>query len=289
MADARSDALIMQSKPSDPARDFCQWPYRRPHPITADSLRQESILWEAARQADSTGRLTRYLLDAQRVTGRFGIVWGIKWSGSLSFELYFYDYARDLRKIGPKRIRDELPGVFDFPHSADESIPFFMWSTEASADQGYRFANLELYCNGTGGSISGGICYSLSDGFLELKNLYYFFERGKDKNMILERLESSPNIVDCCRLPDFVNPAFAPGEIYVVSQKRRHDGIYLSRVPLRDTIDILERSLFSEELINYLQENFPRFQHHLFDIGLDFVKGSNSLLSVGRVALFGLL
>lgn len=279
----------MLTKPSDPARDFCQWPYQPPHPATAKSLRQESVLWEAARQADGTGELARKLREIQAIAGRFNTVWGIKWSaGILSFELYFYDYAREARGNGPCRMQAQIPDVFTFSNTIDETIPFFMWSTEASSEHGYAFSSPEIYCNGTGGSISGGICYASKGGRLELKNLYYFFESANDVKAITERLEASPNIVSCRRLPDFTVPGMVPGEIYVVSQKRFHDGIYLSRVLLKDTIDLLRKSSFSEALTQHLQKNFSELQHHMFDIGLDFEAGPQGELSIAKVALFGI-
>lgn len=279
----------MLTKPSDPARDFCQWPYRRPKPIRGGSLRQESILWEAARQADSSGEFAGKLREIQSAAGRFTTVWGVKWSaGVLSFELYFYDYAREARRNGPAKMQAQLPEVFAFSNVIDESIPFFMWSTEASREDGYEFSSPEIYCSGTGGSISGGICYASAAGRLELKNLYYFFERSGDVDAIIERLEASPKIIRSNRLPGFALPGSAPGEIYVVSQKRFHDGIYLSRLTVKETISILRQCKFSEGVTRYLEQHHLALEHHLFDIGLDFEEDAQSGLKVTKSALFGI-
>ena len=89
--------------------DFCLWPYE---PLThaAGKRPYSDLLRESFELAPRPDRLQGLLKRVQDALGPQATVWGIKWDGqALSWELYFYDYARLERSVSIERLRAVLP------------------------------------------------------------------------------------------------------------------------------------------------------------------------------------
>jgi hypothetical protein len=275
-------------KPSDPARDFCQWPYPRPQSPVIGAWRQEKILFDFLQHINSHGGLTETLRRIQMVNGRFNTVWGLKSDGKkYSLELYFYDYARRLRRCDPEEVLraaqvKTLPGLFP-----DKRIDYFMWSIELDLFSDDPADELDIYCNGSGGTVSGGICYALSQNQLELKNLYFFFHSRPDRQEILEQLSAQPYGVALTDYPERLLPGALCEDIYVVALKRRHASIYFSRAPLQSCVKAMQDWSLLTDLACYLELHVTKYEHHLFDIGFDYGI-ENEAVNVSRMAIFGI-
>jgi hypothetical protein len=280
--------MTFVQKPSDPARDFCQWPYQRPNAPNIGAWRQEKILFDFLEDHQCRSALADMLKQIQLVNGRFNTVWGLKSDGRrYSLELYFYDYARRMRRLGPEEILTKanvktVSGIFP-----DENIDYFMWSIELDLFADISAAEIDIYCNGSGGTVSGGICYSSSQNRLELKNLYYFYKSKPDQQNILEQLASQPFGGGLRRYPETLLPGALCEEIYVLALKRRHASLYFSRAPLEACLRSMEDWALLPDLRRYLHLHMQRYSHHLFDIGIDY-RVDNTEVQLTRMAVFGI-
>ncbi|WP_322895964.1 MULTISPECIES: hypothetical protein [unclassified Yoonia] len=276
------------ARPSDPARDFCQWPYERPRDLAQNAIRQEDILFRMVAEFDKTGKVLRVLHNIQQTAGRFNTVWGLKFHKETpSLELYFYDYERENRSLSVSKIKSIIPSIFTLNTDTYLEQPYFMWSFELNFFEPLRVSKIDIYCNGTGGTISGGICYECKDDIIELKNLYSFFESKKDTNAIQTALQSSPRIPSINAIPTFIRPNAAEESMYVLATKRRNDAIYLSRITIESTLNILSQVEVSPTLIQFMKENKQALSHHLFDIGLDF--RLEDKIAIEKIGLYGIL
>lgn len=80
----------------------------------------------------------------------------------------------------------------------------------------------------------------------------------------------------------------ASEQVYVVARKRFSDGIYLSRVPLDKSIEILKHAKFDQSVRNFLKENYTSLKHHLYDIGIDYKMNGQNEFSVEKSAIYGI-
>lgn len=276
-------------KPSDPARDFCQWPYERPKSPNENAWRQEKILFDYLNTHARSPSIETTLLKIQSIQGRFNTVWGLKSDGESSgLELYFYDYDRKDRKLGCKSILDKSGLRQDETLLIDDTLDYFMWSLELDLLQTRKIRDIDIYSAGTGGTVSAGICYRVSPLGMELKNLYYFFESKADIFAIREQIEASPRFKSWQLFPEILLPQSMHEEIYVVSTKRLLDSIYFSRVKLGKCISLMRELGFLSDLIEYLERYQSNFDHHLFDIGIDYVTDRSGEIIPKKMAIYGI-
>ncbi len=281
--------MTLLSRPSDPNRDFCQWPYEPWTAPTPDGLRQEAILNHALKLLDTSGKTQKIIKDIQQQVGQFNTVWGLKSQGDrASIELYFYDYERDKRRINYTEIKNAMPEFFDPELHINEDIPFFMWSMEINPQAPDRISEIDIYCNGAGGTISGGECFTLSKSGCEFKNLYSFFEIPRDAQIAVETLTSGPRLAGLAAFPAQIYPGASQEEVYVVARKRHNDAVYLSRMPLHCTISILETVHFSKPILDFVKEQEKSLQHHRFDVGIDFIVGPEANMKITKSGLYGI-
>lgn len=282
--------MTLLSRPSDPARDFCQWPYEPWATPTSGGLRQEAILDHALELFDTSGKTREIIELVQQKFGHFNTVWGLKSQATnISIELYFYDYERKNRRITFTSIKDALTDVFETDLKVNENIPFFMWSMEIDPQAPKRTREIDIYCNGAGGTISGGECFTVNKDGYEFKNLYYFFEVPRDAQLASETLTSGPRLAGLPALPAQFSPGASQEEVYVVARKRYNDAIYLSRMPLHGTIRTLEAADFNKPILDFVKEHEKVLRHHRFDVGIDFVVGSDSQTKITKSGLYGIL
>jgi len=280
--------MMYVQKPNDPARDFCQWPYKRPRSPAIGAWRQEKILFDFLDKHQCQTAVYDRLRHIQNINGRFNTVWGLKSDGNdYSLELYFYDYDRALRHLQPEEILSAAQIPVIAGSCPAKTLEYFMWSIELDLFTQKPAEDIDVYCNGTGGTLSGGICYTLCQNQLELKNLYYFFQSAPDRAKILDQLSASPHSLSVKSYPDSLLPGAMEEEIYVVAIKRRHASVYFSRAPLQHCIAQLRKHGFLTDLALYLDVNTSKLEHHLFDIGIDY-RLENNKLKISRMAIFGI-
>lgn len=281
--------MITFSHPKDPSRDFCQWDYPRPSEVHSRSMRQENILFAAAEQLDPSGHTLKILRLVQEAAGHFNTVWGLKNSGAKSsIELYFYDYERTFTTASPNIILNSVSHLLSVDFHVPATTPFFMWSMEINPTEDKCIKDIDLYFSGAGGTISSGECYTLGVNYYEFKNIYYFFESERDKELIYEALTSGPRAQIITDFPSFLHPGMASEQVYVVARKRFSDGIYLSRVPLDKSIEILKQAEFNQSVRNFLEKNYSSLEHHLYDIGIDYKMNCQNVFSIEKSAIYGI-
>jgi hypothetical protein len=281
--------MTLLSRPSDPARDFCQWSYPRPSEPSVGALRQEAILFHIFGSDDRFAALSKRLRRVQEAAGRFNTVWGIKADGrSLSLELYFYDYDRQERRLSVDCIADAVPELIAPNVRISDQVPYFMWSIEPDLTCNLPVDSVDVYCNGFGGTISGGICFAVNQAGAELKNTYHFFDSHSDGDAILTALMSNPRFPGLDAFPAFLRPGMAHEQTYVVAVKRNRDAVYLSQVPVSAAVVLLETCAIAEPLRKCLSSFETELGHHLFDVGVDYGI-RNGAVQIEKVALYGLL
>ena len=278
------------TRPEDPSRDFCQWDYPRPSVIHSESIRQENILFNVARDLDRTKNTENLLRVIQKIAGNFNTVWGIKSSGTkCSIELYFYDYDRKFLSTNPRDILQTASQFLSINlETKMPAAPFFMWSMEIDPTGSNKITDIDLYFSGVGGTISSGECYTLTKSNYEFKNIYYFFESIRDQDIIYEALTSGPRLRNVIHLPSFLHPARTSEQIYVVARKRLNDGVYLSRLPLGKGVETLKRVNFDRRVLSFLQENSAALEHHLYDIGIDYKVEESGEIFIEKSAIYGI-
>ncbi|PWL19907.1 MAG: hypothetical protein DCO81_07155 [Candidatus Aquiluna sp. XM-24bin5] len=225
----------------------------------------------------------------QEAAGHFNTVWGLKNSGATSsIELYFYDYERTFTTTSPNIILNSVSQLLSVDLHVPTTTPFFMWSIEIDPTEDKIINDIDLYFSGAGGTISSGECYTLGVNNYEFKNIYYFFESERDKELIYEALTSGPRAKIITDFPSFLHPRMASEQVYVVARKRFSDGIYLSRVPLSKSIEILEYTKFDQTVRNFLAKNYSSLEHHLYDIGIDYKIDCQNHFSIEKSAIYGI-
>src|SRR5208337_4021584 len=99
-----SAEVLERTAVGDRYADYCLWDYPPVRP-PAGKLRCANLLWRALEEAGA-GEAMRAACEAlRRGLGPFQTVFGVKQiGGRLSFEFYFYDYARLERRVSITRV-----------------------------------------------------------------------------------------------------------------------------------------------------------------------------------------
>jgi len=293
MKDWDAKARTELSRPSDAALDFCLWPYDRPRAPTDDALRTSALLYksfEVANLGPEMGALTDAIRNAW---GRFQTVWGMKWGADgPSWELYFYDYARDGRSHGVADFIAATKGQLNCTLSPDDTLPYFMFSVEVTPEnlRGAPLDQIDIYMGNPGSTVSSGICYGLTDAGYEMRNFYFFFNALNEAKEIHDKLTESVHLpMAHVNVPDLLWPEMAGVETIVVANKQRRDGLYFSRIRAAQLAFFLKKLDFPQELQDFLAEHHDALDHHLYDVGWDFSCDSSGQVTPTKGSFYGLL
>lgn len=286
----------IQSRPGDPARDFCQWPYDLPNPPAPNALRQSAILFHMLSLMPHGRDLLAILLQIRTFWGRFNTVWGLKSAdGCLGLELYFYDYDRADRQIRISTFLRTFPNLFAPSFTIDDAIPFFMCSIEFNADHtgllaaGTLLTTLDLYTDGFGGTTSAGLCHAWDGVNLTLKNIYRFYDPHTDRAEIISAMSASARSSRIKNMPPELCPGAWQEKVFVFAQKRSSDCVYFSRIGIQATLDLCAKFGFPPELVGYLAQQKANLAHHLFDVGIDYTVSPGGDAVPAKAGLYGLL
>lgn len=279
------------TQPGDRYADYCQWPYDPPAP-TSGKLRQSSLLWAALDAAGAHENLVAACRELRRVLGPFRTVYGVKLQGGkLSFEFYFYDYARLGRDLSIPKVLAALSQYVKCDLPPVEHRPYFMFSLDLD-DQivtgQMPLGEIDLYIGNPGSSVSSGICYAHRETGLELKNFYFFFDARNEQRHIADKVAASAHLDAPFDLDQILWPEMVDCGVIVVANKRRHDGIYFSRIRSRQLGPFFERAKWPAEIHQRFADNARAFDHLLFDIGIDYAV-ENGRVVILKSALYGLL
>jgi len=266
--------LTERRRPSDPARDYCQWEFEMPVPPAPGALRTSALLYQSFEAAGVTDRMRPLMRAIQERWGRFNTVWGVKFAdGELSWEFYFYDYERAARVHGISDYLEATRDLIDCPVPARDDLPYFMFSVELTAAnlEGTPLDQIDIYMGNPGSNVSSGICYGLRATGLEMRNFYFFFDAAREEQSIRDKITESVHFsyreVD---MSQFLWPQMEGVKTIVVANKRFRDGIYFSRIRAVQLHHFLERLEFPRGICDHLRDHQSLFDHHLFDVGWDF-------------------
>lgn len=273
-------ALRLSPRPSDPFRDFCQWDYAPARPPAPGDLRQAALL-DAVLKANPETRPTLDLLRRiQDFRGLFDTVWGLKSAaGRLELELYFYDYARAGRRLPMTSFVAAFPDLFAPDFTVPDALDYFMASVELPLEAGAPpVAQVDLYTDGSGGTISAGVCHAWDGHSLRRKNLYRFYQSERDRAALLDDLGNRA-------LPGFVRPGLWNEQIYVVAPKAQSEAVYLSRLEIDPSLALAQEAGLDARILAPLRTLRAPLSRHLFDIGIDVGPGCR----ITKVGIYGLM
>jgi len=291
MAEGMADRLEA-TRPGDRYADYCLWDYLPPQP-TAGKLRSASLLWNSFEVAGLGPNGYRIADTIRRGVGPFRTVWGVKQvEGALSWEFYFYDYARLQRQVSIPRVVDMLRPLVDCSLSYPETRPYFMFSIDLDADlaEGRRSLDLiNIYVGNPGSSVSSGIGYALTPEGLRLDNFYFFFDARQQFDEIVGKIACSAHL-DLPRpdLDDLLWPPLLDCQTIVVANKKFNDSLYFSRVGIDGLIYFLDRMAYPARVQEFVQRHRNRLDHMLYDVGIDYVT-RNGRIEIIKSGYYGLI
>lgn len=260
-------AALERTTPRDRYADYCLWDYP-PVASPEGKLRSANLLWraiEAAGGAPHLGAACRTLRDA---LGPFRTVFGVKKSaGRLSFEFYFYDYARLERSVSVSRVLAALAPHVTCSLPPLEGRPYFMFSLDLDEDiaGGRRpLDTINIYIGNPGSNVSSGICYEQSAAGLRLANLYYFFDAEREMDDIIAKIGcSAHHDLGGFPLAAVLRRDLLDCAVVVVANKKFTDGIYFSRIAVDPLIGFLEKETFPADLVRFVRDHRNELDHML--------------------------
>lgn len=267
--------LPERESPGGQLFDYCYWPYSPRAPL-AGKLRSSNALFHSFEVAQAPA-LTTVCAAIREELGANRTVWGTKWDGQrLSWEFYFYDYARLDRQISLGRVLAVLGRFAHCDLVVDEHSPYFMFSLDidrpfAPGGARPRIEQANLYLGNPDCTVSSGLSYALSAEGLAFDNLYYFFDAQREMQQVQEKLLCSLHLdLTRLRLDELLWPELRDCGSIVVANKRHCDGLYYSRITIDQLLAFLRRLAYPPALIDYLEANRRAMDHLLFDVGFDY-------------------
>lgn len=289
MAIAERLPAALEAGADDRLADFCLWPYE-PLAPTAGGLRSEAVLWAAAQLDPAGTMLTEVIRALQHELGRGQVVWGIKQAdGRLSFELYFYDYARAARRVSLQRVLACLAPFAPSQLSIPDGRPYFMFSIDLEPQwlaARRAIEEVNLYFGNPSSDLSSGLSYRLCADGLEFANLYHFFHTREDAVALRRKLVTSARLDDAEGTADGLLDPGKLGVVTVIANKRHSDGIYYSRVRAAQMAAFIVEHHYPHPLVRFVQTHLNRLQHLYFDLGVDYAM-VDGRLEVNKTAIYG--
>lgn len=283
---------LERAQPGDRYADYCLWDYQ-PIAPTRGKLRSACLLWKAIDCAGGGPRLAAACMALREALGPFQTVYGVKKIGSkLSFEFYFYDYARLERRVSISRVIEILRPFTRCVPRPQEGRAYFMFSIDLDEEiaSGQKpIETLNVYIGNPGSSVSSGICYEQTAAGLRLANFYFFFNAKREMDDIVAKLCCSAHFdLKGFRPAAVLRPDMLNCEVVVVANKKFNDGVYFSRLPVDPLIGFLAREGFPHPLLAFAQAHRDELDHLLYDVGVDYVV-QDGQVKVVKSAFYGLL
>ena len=283
---------LERASPRDRYADYCLWDYEPVVPA-AGKLRCANLLWQSIDAAGGGAHLKTALMSLREKIGPFRTVFGVKkFADRLSFEFYFYDYARLERDVSIAKVLEILSPFVDCPLKYSEGRPYFMFSIDLDEDVAARRRPLEIvnvYVGNPGSNVSSGICYEFSKTGLRLANFYFFFNARTEMRDIVAKVNcSAHHDLRGAPVNAILRPDLLDCEVIVVANKKFNDGVYFSRIKIDPLIGFLEAERFPRELVDFARQHRNGLDHMLYDVGIDYVIVDGNV-KVVKSAFYGLL
>lgn len=291
LLEPRPAVPLLESGPDDRYFDYCLEPYRPRRPWRG-KLRGENILWQSLGCGGALDALREPLLALQSSLGRDMTVWGTKWDGTrLFWEMYVYDPLKEEPAATVTSLTETLRPWLRVAPRVRESVPYVMVSFDLDVPTRARgtLDELNLYLTGEQGH--AGRVYKVRDGDVELDNTYRFLSPKRDIAEVLPLLKASlfVDYSDPTRLSKVLIPELFACRRVCVAKKRRCDAVYFSGVSVGQLLYFLRRFSYPAPIVDFVAHHEPRFEHLLFDVGLDYRQAADGSIVYPKTSFYGTL
>lgn len=270
-----SAVRLEHTTPQDRYFNYCWWPYR-PVAATEDKFRPVNLLFHSFDLARIDERAFHLVQTIRDAIGLFRTVWGAKWCGDrLAWEFYFYDYKRRAREVSITRVLEAIRPLVRCGVRANESLPYFMFSLDITADVVSGGSDLEvvhMYVGNPGSAVSSGIAYALRREETVLENLYFFFDARRHLPQAAEKICCSAHI-DAAQvdIDQVLWPQLRDCQTICIANKRHNDTVYFSGVTVDQLLFFLKALDYPPEITGFVEENRANLDHLLYDVGFDYL------------------
>ncbi len=255
--------------------DYCHEAYE---PLTAcrKKLSSDRLFYNSLEGSSDRKAFLRLFKKIRQEVGPWNTVWGVKWArGQISWELYFYNHGIKDSPVSVThllRILSSYFKVLSFKAIDVERIPYFMVSVDLGDDvfQMKAINGIHLYTPGRQGVLQGA-SYHLIQGGCVFENHYDFYHIPAEEEQLVYHVRqnlilSSGNAAILRHV--LVKALMRCGRICVAHKKER-EGLYFSRVNVRQLIVFLEWFGYPEHIVSFFREQQARLDHLLYDVAFD--------------------
>jgi hypothetical protein len=261
--------------------DFCLWRYK-PVASPANKFRSVNLLYNSFDVAGANKRIYELVEAIRRGIGISNTVWGTKLTvDGLRWEFYFYDYKRRERVRSITRLLNIIRPFTDCETKINENLDYFMFSIDITHDLisgAGKLEEIHMYIGNPGSSVSSGICYSLEKSGTRLENIYFFFDAGKHREEISDKVYCSAHVDSGIRVHQLLWPELVNCKIIVVANKQGNDALYFSGITIGQLIFFLKKMNYPDKLVHFAEENKAGLDHMLYDAGYDYRMEGNELV-----------
>jgi hypothetical protein len=276
--------------PEDRYFDYCLWEYP-PVASPLGKLRSINLLNQSFATHATGPRAAELIAAIRKAFGESSTVWGVKnENGCITWELYFYDYARQQRERSITQLIEVIKPWIPCRLAVNETRDYFMFSidlNDALINRGDPMLDLQMYIGNVGSTVSSGICYEVSQTAVTLKNFYFFFDARTQSREIVDKVCSSAYLdLALFDIDTVLWPQLRECKTIVVSNKRTHDGVYFSRITVDQLLFFLKKLDYPASDIAFAERNRDQLDHLLYDVGIDY-RMENGALKILKSAYYG--
>jgi hypothetical protein len=262
--------------------NYALWPYTPAIPVEGKA-RSANLLFESFLASGVDDRLFPLVTLIRQSVGLSHTVWGVKQVGSQTrWEFYFYDYRRRERTRSMTSVIEAVKPLVPCTVVPNENIFYFMFSidiSEALVTGSRNLDEIHLYVGNPGSTVSSGICYSLTPERMKLENLYSFFDTQTQLQDAASKIACSVH-VDTTKIPldRILWPELRSCRTICIANKQGNDCVYFAGITLDQFLFFLRKLDYRQDLIRFLEENRPKFDHLEYDVGFDYRADGRDLL-----------
>lgn len=258
----------------DPFYNYCLWEYEPVAPW-AGKMRSASLLFHSFEHAGADERMFDLVEILREAVGTSLTVWGVKWAGGrIGWEYYFYDYRRRERERSAAKVLRAMMPLVRSTARLNESHHYFMFSLDiddALVSGKRNLDEIHMYIGNPGSSVSSGICYSVTEAGSRLENFYFFFDGMRHREDIASKIACSAQVDQgVVRLEEIYRPELRDCRTVCLANKQQSDCIYFSGITVDQLIFFLDWQEYPREVRSFVEENRPRLDHLLYDVGFDY-------------------
>jgi len=272
--------------------NYCLFPYKPPIAPNINSLAQVNFLLTSFHDHGLLDEGNALIGKLIQFLGPHKVVFGIKQlEDDFCWEFYIYDYALQDRRFQADEVLRALNLVFASDLQVSSLMPYFMFSFQISPQQlraAEPLESVDLYFGYPGGTLFGGKSYTLSSqNVLRFKNVYSFYDAQSDRDSIKQAVNNGAYLAGRLDIADLLlETQYSLCDVICISSKASNDCIYYSGLNIHRLTAFLRQFNYSSSLLAIAETYCDRFNHLLFDIGVDYIV-TNQQLSFVKTSFYG--